>query len=211
MIHRMFIPLIMALAVLTGQPTSAVHAAPPLAALAVRVSDLPPGFYLFHTKTTGGSAPSYRRLFLRRGFAPGGWTLVENELLSYRSDSAATRAFARLKTQFAHSGVVGTTTVVIRPPRHPTPVPPNPYHPPPPKPERYHPLAIPRLGDQAAAFTVISAGYASEYAFTNDLVLFRRGPLCVVLRVVGFYGQVSLGDFIRLAGRLDARVRTGRG
>jgi hypothetical protein len=204
-------PLIMALAVLTGRPTSTVHAAPPLAALAVRVSDLPPGFYLFHTKTTGGSAPSYDRLFLRRSWATGGWTLVENQLFAYPNAAAAARAFARRRVQLAHSGVVGTTTVVIRPVRHPTPVPANPHHPPPPKPERYHPMIVPQLGDQAAGFTVVSAGYASEYAFTNDLVLFRRGPLCEVLRVVGFYGQVAPADFVRLAERLDARARAGRG
>ncbi len=65
-----------------------------------------------------------------------------------------------------------------------------------------------RTGKPVTATTPGGAPWVGPFAGEEEhVVLFRRGPVLVILRIVGPAGQVSASSYLRYAWTIDARIR----
>lgn len=208
--------------------SSSNSAGPSPATFQLRLSDVPPGFYLAGTSspsphdtaraqgldaaqyaTRGGEASSEER-FLLRDPSTNGLTFIASQVIPFQSVSDARWGFHQLRAALARSGTIGTVQETVNVEATATPLPANikyVKHPVAPPPTLYQPERIPPLGDEDAGFHNTSAAYAGEYVFDNQVVLFRRGRYCAVVHISGNFGQVPAGDALSLAGKIDNRIR----
>jgi hypothetical protein len=207
-------------------PTATLSSA--LQSVQLRIGDVPAGFYRagssvlsadqaarsesvspaqYH-RAGGGTASAVR--FVLKNPATMGITLIESEVFSFPSATAAGSGFRLLRTGLARSGAIGTTQEPVR--VEPTPTLPatvvtGMHHPKEPPPVPYQAIHVPPVGAQTAGFTNDSASYAGEFVFTNRVILFLQGRYCAVVHISGDYAQTPVSAAVGLARRIDARIR----
>ncbi len=185
-----------------------------LPSVALRVSDLPRGATLATArfwsnaqaaKRDGVSASVYKRhgrirsyqvtfdRELVNGLPPRGIVHADSEITAFRSAGGARWYFSRVDRRLRRQGVIGSLTGGANG------SPGSASHA-----FTYHPAALPRIGDQTAGFVAQSSG--DEFAYTTRAILFREKRDIVLLRVVGFQGQMPWQAALHIARHLAIRM-----
>lgn len=195
--------------------SSSAQARPDLRVLGLRLSDLPAQTTVDSTRywsnaqaahrdgvpvtayNQHGRVLSYQDSFTRNVLngSDSIWLLLANsEITAYKTVAGARWYYDRLRSEMQKEYVPSTNNLGANAGQTGIHV-------------SFHGLAIPPLGDAHAAFTADSGG--DEMAFTTRVILFRRGPYVVSLRVRGLVDQTLVSKVVAVGRKVDARVRSG--